>query len=106
MKDGKKLDYEMTRCDMQLKEGYFWRMSTDEGRTWGPRHTVPVRRTKIDYNNPWKGDIMGMFLCDKPSIINGWVYMAFQKTWDASGETIPSECFLLRSKAGYVLRDN
>ena len=41
---------------------------------------------------------MGMFMCDKPSIIGGNVYMAFQKTVDGGGETFGSEAFLLRSK--------
>eukprot|EP00662_Eupelagonemidae_sp_cell21_P002947 gene2947-16030_t len=34
---------------------------------------------------------MGMFLCDKPVVISGKVYMAFQKTTDGAGETNHSE---------------
>ena len=88
---------------MQLKDGYFFRVSGDEGRSWGERRTIPVRRTAIDRKNPWGGQVMGMFMCDKPSVINGWVYFAFQKTFDGAGETEPSEAFLLRSKG--LLRD-
>jgi hypothetical protein len=40
---------------------------------------------------------MGMFLCDKPSVIDGSVYLAFQKTRDGAGETPGSEVFFLRS---------
>ena len=40
---------------------------------------------------------MGMFLCDKPSVIDGAVYMAFQQTCDGAGETPGSEVFFLRS---------
>ena len=39
------------------------------------------------------GKIIGMFLCDKPVVIEGGVYMAFQKTKDGAGETPGSEVF-------------
>ena len=38
-----------------------------------------VRRTSIDEKNPWLGKTMGAFCCDKPTIIDGMVYFAFQK---------------------------
>ncbi|MFM7684312.1 MAG: sialidase family protein [Actinomycetota bacterium] len=89
---------ELRRTDMQLDEGYWFRVSHDGGRTWGDRRwSVPVRRTRIDRENPWGGDTMGMFLCDKPSVIGGAVYMAFQKTREGAGETPGSEVFFLRS---------
>ncbi len=90
---------ELRRTDMQLDEGYWLRISDDHGATWGSeRHLIPVRRTRIDRDNPWAGDTMGMFLCDKPSVIGGAVYMAFQKTVDGAGETPGSEVFFLRSR--------
>ena len=86
------------RTDMQLDEGYWFRVSEDRGETWGDRrYLVPVRRTRIDRDNPWGGSTMGMFLCDKPSVIDGSVYLAFQKTRDGAGETPGSEVFFLRS---------
>ena len=88
----------LRRTDMQLDEGYWFRVSDDAGRTWGSqRYLVPVRRTRIDRDNPWGGETMGMFLCDKPSVIDGAIYMAFQKTRDGAGETPGSEVFFLRS---------
>jgi hypothetical protein len=88
----------ITRTDMQLDEGYWFRVSDDSGRTWGSqRYSIPVRRTRIDRDNPWSGETIGMFLCDKPSVIDGAVYMAFQKTRDGAGETPGSEVFFLRS---------
>lgn len=88
----------LTRTDMQLDEGYWLRISDDAGRSWGDRRwCLPVRRTRIDRENPWGGATMGMFLCDKPSVIDGAVVMAFQKTRDGAGETPGSEAFLLRS---------
>ncbi|MEQ1698997.1 MAG: sialidase family protein [Ilumatobacteraceae bacterium] len=87
------------RTDMQLDEGYWFRISTDGGRSWGSqRWSIPVRRTAIDRDNPWGGTTMGMFLCDKPSVIDGAVYMAFQKTREGAGETPGSEVFFLRSR--------
>lgn len=90
---------ELKRTDMQLDEGYWFRVSDDGGATWGDRRwLIPVRRTRIDRDNPWGGSTMGMFLCDKPSVIDGAVYMAFQKTRDGAGETPGSEVFFLRSR--------
>lgn len=89
---------EMKRTDMQIDEGYWVRTSDDGGATWGPRALVPVRRTRIDRDNPWGGATIGMFLCDTPQVIDGAVYMAFQKTRDGAGETPGSEAFVLRSR--------
>ena len=41
---------------------------------------------------------MGAFCCDKPTIIDGMVYFAFQKTADGNGESYGSEVFFMRSK--------
>ena len=41
---------------------------------------------------------MGAFCCDKPSIIDGMVFFAFQKTPDGNGESYGSEVFLMRSR--------
>eukprot|EP00518_Triparma_eleuthera_P022005 CAMPEP_0197563954 /NCGR_PEP_ID=MMETSP1320-20131121/29614_1 /TAXON_ID=91990 /ORGANISM="Bolidomonas sp., Strain RCC2347" /LENGTH=72 /DNA_ID=CAMNT_0043125831 /DNA_START=69 /DNA_END=284 /DNA_ORIENTATION=- len=41
---------------------------------------------------------MGAFHCDKPSVIGGSVYFAFQKTKEGGGETPESEVFFMRSK--------
>ncbi|MFM8311324.1 MAG: hypothetical protein ACKOAZ_05420 [Ilumatobacteraceae bacterium] len=90
---------ELKRTDMQLDDGYWFRVSDDGGVRWGDRRwLIPVRRTRIDRDNPWGGSTMGMFLCDKPSVIDGSVYVAFQKTRDGAGETPGSEVFFLRSR--------
>ena len=41
---------------------------------------------------------MGAFCCDKPTIIDGMVYFAFQKTADGNGESYGSQVFFMRSK--------
>ena len=88
---------ELLRSDMQLEEGYWFRYSDDHARSWSPRHLIPIRRTRIDRDNPWGGRVMGMFMCDKPTVIDGMVYFAFQKTRDGAGETPGSEVFFARS---------
>lgn len=41
---------------------------------------------------------MGAFCCDKPTVIDGMVYFAFQKTADGNGESYGSQVFFMRSK--------
>ncbi len=90
---------DLLRGDMQLDEGFRIKVSTDGGRSYNPgRLTIPVRRTAIDRDNPWQGETMGAFHCDKPSVIGGSVYFAFQKTVEGGGETPNSEVFIMRSK--------
>jgi len=99
-------DLDLPRSDMQLKDGYWFRYTDDCGKTFSRRYRVPVRRTQIDRENAWKGEIMGMFCCDKPSIIGDYVYFAFQKTREGGGETPGSEVFFMRSKNVLVSPDH
>ena len=43
------------------------------------------------------GETIGAFCCDKPQVIEGRVFFAFQKTPDGNGESYGSEVFLMRS---------
>lgn len=84
---------ELPRSDMQLEEGYYFRFSDDQARSWSDTACViPVRRTGIDRANPWRGKIMGMFMCDKPSVIDGAVYFAFQKLLMAAAKLPTRKC--------------
>ena len=58
---------------------------------------IPVRRTNIDRENPWAGATVGAFACDKPTVIDGMVYFAFQKTADGNGESYGSQVGLTLS---------
>lgn len=90
---------DLMRGDMQLEEGFRIKVSHDGGRSFAAgRLTIPVRRTAIDWANPWQGATIGAFHCDKPSVIGGSVYFAFQKTVEGGGETPQSEVFIMRSK--------
>ena len=83
---------------MQLEEGFWMRWSDDYGSSFaGGRVVIPVRRTEVDRTNCWGGATIGAFSCDKPQVIDGRVFFAFQKTPDGNGESYGSEVFLMRS---------
>lgn len=107
----------LSRTDMQLDDGFWLRWSDDFGRSFGLGSTssggascsasvtdrrrllIPVRRTKIDRSNPWAGKpTIGAFGCDKPSLIDGMLFLAFQKTRDGNGESYGSEVFFMRCR--------
>ena len=58
---------------------------------------ILFNRTEIDRTNPWAGRTIGAFCCDKPQVIDGQVFFAFQKTPDGNGESYGSEVFFMRS---------
>ena len=58
---------------------------------------ILIPRTEIDRTNPWAGRTIGAFCCDKPQVIDGQVFFAFQKTPDGNGESYGSEVFFMRS---------
>jgi len=90
--------FDLPRGDMQCESGFKMKVSTNGGMSYGEeRFDVPVRRTKIDVENPWKGSTIGAFCCDKPVVIDGKVFFAFQKTIEGGGETPESEIFIMKS---------
>lgn len=101
-----KRPFDLLRGDMQLDEGFRIKVSSNGGRSFAPdRLTIPIRRTAIDRANPWQGETIGAFHCDKPSVIGGAVYFAFQKTVEGGGETPHSEVFIMRSKDFLTVAD-
>ncbi|GMI02626.1 hypothetical protein TrVE_jg13806 [Triparma verrucosa] len=95
--NGKHTD--LPRGDMQLEAGFRLKVYDDVSRSYSKnRYDIPVRRTEIDRENPWKGETMGAFHCDKASVIGGCAYFAFQKTVEGGGETPNSEVFIMRSR--------
>lgn len=87
------------RTDMQLDDGFWCKWSDDFGVSFSKKRIlIPVRRSVIDALNPWDGRTMGAFCCDKPSVIDGAIFFAFQKTRDGNGESYGSEVFIMRSK--------
>jgi len=87
------------RTDMQLDDGFWCKWSDDFGVSFSKKRIlIPVRRSVIDALNPWDGFTMGAFCCDKPTVIDGAIFFAFQKTRDGNGESYGSEVFIMRSE--------
>ena len=77
----------------------FFRFSDDLGESWSSkRYEIPIRVTKIDRDNPFQGRVVGLFNCDKPSIMSdNSVMFAYEKTFSCGYESQPSEAFFMRS---------
>lgn len=58
---------------------YCYKYSDDQGKTWSDRFRLPVRKTAVDRNNEWQGDVQMFWGIDKPHIINNSLFFAFTK---------------------------
>ena len=59
---------------------YCFRYSDDFGSTWSERHRLPVRITRCDRENDWKGEVQIFWGIDKPKrLSNGAVAFCFSK---------------------------
>jgi len=50
---------------------YCYKFSDDGGRTWSPRHRLPVRTTACDRGNQWAGDVQVLWGIGKPQQLRG-----------------------------------
>lgn len=58
---------------------YCYKYSDDNGLTWSKRYRLPVRKTPVDMNNDFKGQVQLLWGIDKPHLIGKSVYFAFTK---------------------------
>lgn len=58
---------------------YCFRYSDDKGKTWSDRYRLPVRKTKADRLNDWKGDVQIMWGIGKPVDAGKGMMFAFTK---------------------------
>lgn len=58
---------------------YCYKYSDDEGSTWSERYRLPMKKTTVDYINPFNGDVQLFWGISKPVIQDGIVYFAFTK---------------------------
>ena len=82
--------------------GHFWlRRSLDGGKTWGgaaERWEIPVRETKIDRENSWRGKVRIMWAVDKGfECPKHGAFLAFAKVGTYVVDP-PTEAWLLNSK--------
>lgn len=58
---------------------YCYKYSDDEGKTWSERHRLKVRKTSVDLNNDWKGNVQIMWGIGKPVDAYKGMMFAFTK---------------------------
>lgn len=58
---------------------YCFKYSDDHGRTWSKRHRLPMKKTTIDFINPWNGEVQLFWGVSKPITIDGIMYFAYTK---------------------------
>lgn len=58
---------------------YCYKYSDDEGITWSARHRLNVRKTSVDLNNDWKGNVQIMWGIGKPVDVDRGMMFAFTK---------------------------
>lgn len=58
---------------------YCYKYSDDNGRTWSERYRLPMKKTTIDYINPWSGEVQLFWGVSKPITVGKSMYFAFTK---------------------------
>jgi len=87
-------------CKRVDSQGYYcFRYSDDHGKTWSEeRGEVPIRRFKIDYENPYNGEIMFFWNVGKPLIDGNDAYLSIHKVGElGEGYFSKSEGVLVKS---------
>ncbi|MBN2558681.1 MAG: exo-alpha-sialidase [Clostridia bacterium] len=92
--------YEKGICKRVDSLGYYvFRYSDDNGMTWSDkRGEVPVRRFRIDRENPYGGDIMFFWNVGKPLVDKDTAYLSLHKVGEiGEGFFVKSEGVLIKS---------
>ena len=87
-------------CKRVDSQGYYvFRYSDDNGITWSTeRGEVPVRKFRIDYENPYSGEIVFFWNVGKPLIDGSDVYLSLHKIGElGEGTFVRSEGVLIKS---------
>ena len=58
---------------------YCYKYSDDNGRTWSERYRLPMKKTTIDYINPWSSEVQLFWGVSKPITVGKSMYFAFTK---------------------------
>ena len=58
---------------------YCLKYSDDNGRTWSERYRIPMRKTTVDYINPWNGEVQLFWGVSKPFLHGNSMYFSFTK---------------------------
>ncbi len=58
---------------------YCYKYSDDNGRTWSKRYRLPMKKTTIDYINPWNGEVQLFWGVSKPVTLGKSIFFAYTK---------------------------
>lgn len=58
---------------------YCYKYSDNEGRTWSQRFRLNVRKTKVDFDNDWKGKVQMLWGIGKPVDVDRGMMFSFAK---------------------------
>ncbi len=58
---------------------YCYKYSEDEGKTWSKRYRLDIRKTTVDLNNDWEGEVQIMWGIGKPVNVDDGMMFAFTK---------------------------
>lgn len=75
---------------------YCYKYSDDEGKTWSKRYRLDVRKTSVDLNNDWKGNVQIMWGIGKPVDVDKGMMFGFTKVGQ----------YLLGNSEGWFFKSN
>jgi Concanavalin A-like lectin/glucanases superfamily/BNR repeat-like domain len=58
---------------------YCFKYSDDNGRSWSERHRLPMKKTTVDFINPWNGEVQLFWGVSKPITVENSMYFGFTK---------------------------
>ena len=58
---------------------YCFKYSDDHGKTWSKRYRLPMKKTTIDFINPFNGEVQLFWGVSKPITVGNSMYFAFTK---------------------------
>lgn len=58
---------------------YCFKYSDDNGHTWSKRYRIPMRKTTVDFINPWNGEVQLFWGISKPFSHEKSMYFSFTK---------------------------
>jgi len=58
---------------------YCFKYSDDHGKSWSERHRIPMRKTTVDYINPWNGEVQLFWGISKPFSHRNSMFFSFTK---------------------------
>ena len=93
-------DTEYARKRVDTLGHYMYRFSDDHGRSWSAqRYEIPIRATRMDWENPYKGKVRFFWGVGKPMVHGGKAYIGFSKVGRlGEGFLASSEGFFLCSE--------